>query len=335
MSTILWLIPIICIVLWLKRLASTSRSKLSLPPGPPADPFIGHLRYIPSENPEDKFSEWSKQYGMYCGFKFATASSWACLAGDVMLLHAFNRKMIILNSVEAAVDLMEKRSSNYSDRPDFPIFQLYALFDSSTLGFILVWYLSHNRMGWGRSLTFSGYGKTFRKHRRLYQQHFSSQKAVQYRHTQLREARRLAFNLYEIGTDKIEPILNRWEIFMFEISFLTHVLDSFSTSIVSAIAYGYEVLSDDDPYLQLARESGYALSHCGPPGGTPVDLFPICTSRSVFAVMYAHDSFYSAAPTILVPRNFFCMESTRIQSYHSTNAKLSVRWSPETDGKLS
>ena len=137
-------------------------------------------------------------------------------------------------------------------------------------------------MGWGRSLTFSGYGKTFRKHRRLYQQHFSSQKAVQYRHTQLREARRLAFNLYEIGTDKIEPILNRWEIFMFEISFLTHVLDSFSTSIVSAIAYGYEVLSDDDPYLQLARESGYALSHCGAPGGTPVDLFPICTSCSVF-----------------------------------------------------
>ena len=89
------------------------------------------------------------------------------------------------------------------------------------------------------------------------------------------------------------------------ISFLTHVLDSFSTSIVSAIAYGYEVLSDDDPYLQLARGSGYALSHCGPPGGTPVDLFPICTSRSVLAVMCAHDSFYSAVPTILVPRYFF------------------------------
>ena len=43
-----------------------------------------------------------------------------------MLLHIFNRKMIILNTVEAAVDLMEKRSSNYSDRPGFPIFKLYA-----------------------------------------------------------------------------------------------------------------------------------------------------------------------------------------------------------------
>jgi len=43
-----------------------------------------------------------------------------------MLLRVLNRKMIILNSVEAATDLMEKRSWNYSDRPGFPIFKLYA-----------------------------------------------------------------------------------------------------------------------------------------------------------------------------------------------------------------
>lgn len=48
------------------------------------------------------------------------------LPGDVMLLRVLNRKMIILNSVEAATDLMEKRSWNYSDRPGFPIFKLYA-----------------------------------------------------------------------------------------------------------------------------------------------------------------------------------------------------------------
>jgi len=46
--------------------------------------------------------------------------------------------MIILNSVEAAVDLMEKRSSNYSDRPDLPIFQMYALYDNSTPAFMFI-----------------------------------------------------------------------------------------------------------------------------------------------------------------------------------------------------
>jgi len=43
-----------------------------------------------------------------------------------MLLRVFHRKMIILNNAEAAVDLMAKRSSNYNDRPDFPIFQMCA-----------------------------------------------------------------------------------------------------------------------------------------------------------------------------------------------------------------
>lgn len=40
------------------------------------------------------------------------------------------------------------------------------------------------------------------------------------------------------------------------------------------ITFGHEIVSDDDPYLEIARESGHALSHCGPIGSTPVDLFP-------------------------------------------------------------
>lgn len=54
------------------------------------------------------------------------------------------------------------------------------------------------------------------------------------------------------------------------------VFDSFATSIVLHIAYGHEILSEDDPYVQITADSSYAITHCGPPGGTPVDLFPIC-----------------------------------------------------------
>jgi len=63
MDTILWLIAITCIILWFRQHAH--KSKFPLPPGPPADPIIGHLRYIPPENPEDKIAEWSRQYGRY------------------------------------------------------------------------------------------------------------------------------------------------------------------------------------------------------------------------------------------------------------------------------
>jgi hypothetical protein len=35
-----------------------------LPPGPPADPFIGHVRLIPAENPEFTYMKWGKDYSL-------------------------------------------------------------------------------------------------------------------------------------------------------------------------------------------------------------------------------------------------------------------------------
>ncbi|KXN91602.1 O-methylsterigmatocystin oxidoreductase [Leucoagaricus sp. SymC.cos] len=215
MSIPVWLFALAIATVWLK---GRKKSTLPLPPGPPADPILGHLRYIPPEAPEDQFAEWSKIYG------------------DIMLLRVLNRNMIILNTAEAAIDLMEKRSWNYNDRPSFPIFHI---------------------MGWVPDLTFIGYGKKFQKQRRLVQSYFSKQKVIQYRPIQLREARRLAVNLLEHPNDR-EAMLRRY-----------------STSIIMRITYGHEIVSDNDHYMKIAEDSGYALTHCGPAGATPVDLFPI------------------------------------------------------------
>lgn len=46
------------------------------------------------------------------------------------------------------------------------------------------------------------------------------------------------------------------------------------------IAYGHQILSDDDEFIQAANDSGYAQNNGGPPGGTMVDLFPIRLYRS-------------------------------------------------------
>ena len=40
-----------------------NRRQNKLPPGPPADPILGHLRIFPRLNQSEKFYEWSKQYG--------------------------------------------------------------------------------------------------------------------------------------------------------------------------------------------------------------------------------------------------------------------------------
>ena len=41
--------------------------------------------------------------------------------GDIVSLSIFGRTLIILNSVEAANDLLYKKSSIYSDRPHLPM----------------------------------------------------------------------------------------------------------------------------------------------------------------------------------------------------------------------
>lgn len=39
-----------------------------------------------------------------------------------MHLNAFGKSIIVLSSEEAARELLDKRSANYSNRPEFPLF---------------------------------------------------------------------------------------------------------------------------------------------------------------------------------------------------------------------
>ncbi|KAJ7714035.1 hypothetical protein B0H14DRAFT_2413580 [Mycena olivaceomarginata] len=85
-------------------------NSLLLPPGPPRDPLIGHLRYIPSTNRAALFHEWAKIYG------------------DIMYLDILGNSMIVLNTEKVAVDLLNKQSSIYSDRPRFILYEMYVSF---------------------------------------------------------------------------------------------------------------------------------------------------------------------------------------------------------------
>jgi len=51
------------------------------------------------------------------------------LLGEIVYLHAFGTDMVYINSRRLAYELFERRSSIYSDRPNFPmIVDLYVLF---------------------------------------------------------------------------------------------------------------------------------------------------------------------------------------------------------------
>ncbi|KAF8073622.1 cytochrome P450 [Lyophyllum atratum] len=194
-----------------------SRKRPPLPPGPPADPIIGHLRLIPPVGQDVFFYEMGKIYG------------------DVVHIKVLNQSLIVLNSVQAANDLLDKRGHNYSDRPDFPIFDLW---------------------GMGDTLIIAS-GEEFRVQRRMVQKYFHKEKRNDYRAIQTREARVLAQNLLCDHKNRMELLVR------------------YTTAIIVDVTYGHQIVSNDDPYVKIANACGRAAATSGPPGGTPIDLFPV------------------------------------------------------------
>lgn len=87
-----------------------SASHYPLPPGPQPLPLLGNALDMPKDYWWLKFAEWSKQYG------------------DVVHLNVLGQHIVILDSVEATKELLDRRSAIYSDRPHMPmVIDLYVL----------------------------------------------------------------------------------------------------------------------------------------------------------------------------------------------------------------
>ncbi|KAK2597324.1 hypothetical protein QQS21_006098 [Conoideocrella luteorostrata] len=131
-------------------LSRLRREDLPLPPGPPGEPILGHLRIIPTDNPEYAYIKWSEEY-----------------KSDILSFNVLGQPIVVLNSVRSAVDLLDKRGGNYCDRPKFVLF---------------------NIMGFRKTLTFLGWGPAFKLHRRILQRSFQKSNITQYHFIQQREA---------------------------------------------------------------------------------------------------------------------------------------------------
>ncbi|OLN87232.1 Cytochrome P450 2D26 [Colletotrichum chlorophyti] len=185
--------------------------------------------------------------------------------------------VVVLNSVRAAVDLLDKRGANYCDRPRFVLYE---------------------EMGWRKTLNFLQWGPEFRMHRRILQKSFSKTSVQIYHDLQEREAGIL------LGGIMKEP--EAWET----------ALRRFATAVVMKIGFGVSVETDGDPYIKIAEDASYALGHGGAPAGTLVDFFPfakhlpnwLVRDRSLkfardwrWAIRRLHDDPYAAAVTQKAP----------------------------------
>ncbi|KAF9522725.1 cytochrome P450 [Crepidotus variabilis] len=210
----------VCIVgvKWIWSKALGNEAKLPYPPGPTAKSWVaGNLSDMPLEGQWFLFTEWAKVYG------------------DLTYLRVLQNHIVVINNLEVATELLEKRSNNYSSRPNFPMADL---------------------MGWDFSSTFKLYGDTWRSHRRMFQQYFRPEVVRNYEGIQIQK-----------NYDMLFQLLNDPE------NFMSHIRHSSGAIILSAL-YGLDVAVKNDPYVSIAKKAMDNLTQAMFPGTFLVNTIP-------------------------------------------------------------
>ncbi|KZT07386.1 cytochrome P450 [Laetiporus sulphureus 93-53] len=195
-----------------------SRKRLRLAPGPIRWPLVGNVLQIPQLNPWLTYSKWADTYG------------------DIIHLDVLGRPVIIINSAEVARDLLDKRSSVYSDRPHLV--------------------MACDLVGYSETFALKPYGEEFRRQRKLVRQDFAQGTVLCYYHLQETEAHKL-----------VQAVLQ-------DPSSLAGQVKMRISAIIMEASYGYTVKSEDDPYITIPFTSMANFSKACAVGTWLVDFIP-------------------------------------------------------------
>ncbi|CAL1701255.1 unnamed protein product [Somion occarium] len=198
---------------------STGLRSLPLPPGPKPHWLLGNVLDMPKEYPWVRFREWTDTYG------------------DVVFLHLPMQPTILVGTAKAAFDLLEKRSHLYSDRTETVMDKL---------------------MYWDWDFGFLGYNAKWRRHRKLFHQHFAPTVISKYHPIQIQQARgyirRMLSNLNP--TAPVDEI---------RLTF---------AAVILKVTYGMNVTSMNDEYIKWAQKALEGISEAKVPGAYWIEFFP-------------------------------------------------------------
>ncbi|KDR82184.1 hypothetical protein GALMADRAFT_135544 [Galerina marginata CBS 339.88] len=208
-----------CLAKWFVGFWDIGRRRFPYPPGPKSKPLVGNLNDFPTKNPAQTYVEWGRKY-----------------QSPILYAAALGNRVVILNNQKDAEELLEKRASNYSNRPVIPIVDL---------------------MGWGYNFALYGYGDKWKFHRKICQQNFRPEAARKYERVQIKKIHEMLQNLLETPAD-----------------FEDHN-KMFSISLPMMTMYGYEVNSFADPCIVAADRSIVLGTELLIPGASLINVFPV------------------------------------------------------------
>ena len=118
---------------------ASERDRLSLPPGPRGWPLIGNLLDIPQSDIVKTQAQWARKYGAWLRIynHCLGVIDLKQIPGKVVYVDAAGQPMIILNDVDLANELLDKKGVTCSNRPvlnmagelagfkEFTVFQMY------------------------------------------------------------------------------------------------------------------------------------------------------------------------------------------------------------------
>ncbi|KAI9058207.1 cytochrome P450 [Trametes sanguinea] len=200
------------LVIWRSRTRG-----LPLPPGPAPLPVLGNLLDIAR-----------------CEYQWTGYKSLCSQYGDMVYLNVLGRHVLIVGSPRVVGELLEKRSSNTSDRPDSPTIAL---------------------TGNDAALSTMPYGQGWRDHRRAFWQIFQPRVIERYRDVQRASVRKLLCKVL-LSPEKLQD----------------HLRYTFAATMIK-ILYGVDAKDEDDDNVRLIDEA-LARSIEIMTGGHPLDLLP-------------------------------------------------------------
>ncbi|KAH9038268.1 cytochrome P450 [Lactarius hengduanensis] len=192
-----------------------SKRRLPYPPGPTSFPVVGNLFSMPSREEWVTYRKWSEELG-----------------SDIIHANVMGSHIVILNSIKAANELLDKRSSIYSDRP--PLVAIRELF------------------GMDYNIALAQYGTAWRHSRREFQANFGP----------------ADLEAYQTARATSSPLSSS------QSTFVPRQLHATPQAVILSIAYGIDVLPENDPYVADAENVMNAFAFSTTKEALLLDLIP-------------------------------------------------------------